>query len=88
VNGKRCIFVSRRDSAATPLVPAEAAKSIKNATERTLEHLYKKRKHRATSLYPMFSGGEKNSCSSTVIGNNTEATLLKKASIIFYASGV
>jgi hypothetical protein len=40
---------------------------------------YKKRKHRATSSYPMFSGGEKNSFFYfSVIGSGTIATLTEK----------
>jgi hypothetical protein len=37
--------------------PAAAGKNTKNAAEKTC----KKRKHRATSRHPMFSGGEKKS---------------------------
>ena len=52
-------------------VHVAAGKNTKNAAVKT----YKKRKHRATLCYPMFSGGEKKSFFGLcfVIGNETIA---------------
>jgi len=47
----------------------------------------KKRKHRATSSHPMFSGGEKNLFLTCffVIGNSTNATLTEKSQFVLFS---